>query len=246
MTDYFNLISEIAHTKRMNLFFLLNEKPCSLVDLTRHINLSKSEISRHLSRLIEIGIVEKNVNQKKYSLALLGQNLFPFFSPIEFILDHSEYFQNHSIPLPLDLSRQIDCLKKADFVSGIGNVLFKTKDIFETVQNRICIMSDQKFPFDFPPKTQEGLFIIPESLKDDRHLVEHFFERMEGRMLPNVPLSILLTDDKQGVIFFPLKTYDIDFNCCFLVNYQEGLEFLRSIWDYYWSIGKKPLFLSKQ
>jgi len=62
MIEYADLISELSNPIRIKILNLLNENPLILTNITNEIDdVSKSEVSRHLSRLMKHGFIQKEI-----------------------------------------------------------------------------------------------------------------------------------------------------------------------------------------
>ena len=120
-SDYSNLFSEFSNPVRLEITKILSEKYSTFTELSKKFNLSNSEVSRHISRLVEQGFIQKLANSKSYELTPLGEIILALFKPIEFIFQYLEYFRTHLISdLPVSLIRDIDVLSKSNFIEGTG------------------------------------------------------------------------------------------------------------------------------
>ena len=75
MSDYSDLISELSNPIRIKILLLLNENPATLTNIAEKIgDISKSEVSRHLSRLLEHGFIQKEMPAgRNYEISPFGK-----------------------------------------------------------------------------------------------------------------------------------------------------------------------------
>ena len=65
------LISELANYTRIEILNSLHEFPTTFTDLSKKLNISNSEVSRHVTRLTEHGFVQKDTSSRKFELTPL-------------------------------------------------------------------------------------------------------------------------------------------------------------------------------
>ena len=137
------ILNELAFPIRTKILEELASNPLKLSDISEKFTVSKSEISRHLSRLIEINIVTKDNLNHNYALTPLGEAFILLSLPVKFILDNNEFFENHFIDLPNNLYRMIDNLYQAELIIGSGDVLTSIQAILENTDSEVQILLDQ-------------------------------------------------------------------------------------------------------
>jgi DNA-binding IclR family transcriptional regulator len=89
MDDYLNIYSELTNPIRTQILMWIGDEPQALSDIATHFSISKPEISRHLSRMKNVGLVMQEASTRKYHPSALGITYLQLFSPIEFVLKHS-------------------------------------------------------------------------------------------------------------------------------------------------------------
>jgi predicted transcriptional regulator len=215
---------------------LLTGRSQALADLARELDLSKPEISRHLTRMRELHLVEKL--DKKHTLTSLGDIFLNLTSPIEFLIKEYDYFMNHTVDLPFSFVREIDSLMKSELLSGTGYFMSKIDEIQNGAIKKGKMMVDQPFPMS-QGHVDEALLIVPSYAKAE-NLNEEQLQKSctdyEVRTLPVINLTLGMVDTTYGFLLFPERiTGKIDYNHAFFVTDEMGLEFLSRLWDYYWT-----------
>lgn len=230
-----NLISEFMNPMRINILKLLSLTPASFTDLAKKFDISNSEVSRHCSRLEQHGFIKKEL--REYKLTSFGGLVLTLFSPIEFIFNKSDYFREHNIDdLSLQLIRNIFSLIDCELIEGTGDVMLKLQELADSALESFDVMTSQIFPFG-----KEGLdvsyLVTPQVMKMGKNTdVLNSNRSTQGRMLQKMPISIIIIDNKKGMIFFPNINNDPDFNSGFFASEENstGFQYIKDIWNYYW------------
>jgi len=68
MSVFGSLLSTFANLNRKNILELLNVTPSTMTGLAKKLEISNSEVSRHLSMLSEHGFVIKNARDNTFLL----------------------------------------------------------------------------------------------------------------------------------------------------------------------------------
>jgi predicted transcriptional regulator len=214
---------------------LLGEGPQALADFAQNLDLSKPEISRHLARMRELNLVERG--DKIHQLTSLGEVILNLTSPIEFLINHYDYFMNHKVDLPFIFVRDIDSLMNSELLSGTGYFMSKIEEIRKNTANEVRMMVDQPFPGN-KVQIEKAMFIVPQYAKTENlnlELIQDSCKYFEFRTLPVINLTLGIIDEKYGFLLFPEKiTGKIDYNHAFFITDETGLNFLTKLWTHFW------------
>lgn len=238
--SYF-LMNELSFPLRAQILEELFDNPLKLNDLAVKFDIiSKSEISRHLSRLLEIKIITKDNSSHNYSLTPLGEAYIFLSFPLRFVLNLHSFFEQHFIDLPPFLFKSIDCLSEAKLIVGSGEVLTSTQEILQNTEQKTQILLDQKFPLTLNKQINSGKYIVSPSMREKgAEYVKKSYKDVEFRGYNQIKHNMLISDDKIGILCFSSLNHIVDISSCFKVIDETGLNFLQSIWDYYWNLGEK-------
>ena len=253
MQDVQEKISSIfANPNRIRILSLLTDKPYTLTKLTEALgNTSNPVVSRQLTRLAEYGLVEKeSVTGREYVLTSFGNSLVELLYPLEFLFKHQLYFQEHTLDvLPGYLQRDLVALKNATMITGTGNVIVAIKRLVGSTENSMVALIDSAFG-NVNNKIKGLKLIVPSDMytnSDFKSRLENLSTRLKWediaiRIIPSVSLTMsIIDDDKSGLIVFPRRyDYKPDFSIAFEVNDNNGIEFLKKVWSYYWEQAKPP------
>ncbi|MBN1215429.1 MAG: ArsR family transcriptional regulator [Candidatus Lokiarchaeota archaeon] len=237
---YMDLISTFSNFIRIKILLLLNEKKLSMTKISELINtISKSEISRHLTKLAEVALIQKDITSgREYEISSFGKLVITVFEPILFIFKNKNYFQNHSLDyIPPILMKSINALEKAECILGIGKVMYKAKEIFNIPLEEIWMMIDNPYPIDMNVKKIN--FIVPPHMLELKGEIDTENIQYRVRVLSNIPILILITNLGNGALAFSkVGEKSPDYNEAFYIFDKKGINFLKSLWDYFWNKGK--------
>ncbi len=242
MDEYLTINSELSNPTRIQILSRIGENPQTLSEIASHFSISKPEISRHLSRLTNVGIIIKEPSTRKYKPSSLGETYLQLYSPIEFVLKHSTYFTDHYIDLPLHLTRNIDALMNAELVSELGNVLAKIQEMLNETIDEVKLMLDQRLPVvSLKEKIKNGHYIVPitmsgSQIESGREYLKKMYDNIEVRQLNSVTHFLMCTDEKQGIISFPTLQRKADWSSIWVVTDKLGLDYLQEIWNHFQSL----------
>ncbi|UCG01972.1 MAG: ArsR family transcriptional regulator [Candidatus Heimdallarchaeota archaeon] len=240
-------LTDILHPTRLKILEILGEGSQALATIARGLDLSKPEISRHLTRMRELNLVEKK--DKVHQLTNLGEVILNLTSPIEFVIHNYDYFMNHKIDLPTSLIRDIDSLMNSELMSGTGYLMSKMDEFRSNITNEVKMMIDQPFP-GTSVYIEKALLIVPSYAKSENlnlEILQEYCKYFEIRTLPIVNLTLGILDRKYGFLLFPDRIIGkIDYNHAFTVGDEMGLDFLSRIWDYFWEKAKLRVKSSEQ
>ncbi|MHA1991409.1 MAG: ArsR family transcriptional regulator [Candidatus Hodarchaeales archaeon] len=240
--EYSNVISEFSNPTRLKLIKIISDKPSTFTELSKNFDLSNSEVSRHLTRLTEYGFIQKRMNSKKYELSPLGETTLLIFQPLDFLFKNLDYFRTHLVTdLPSSFLKEIDVLNEAEFISTVGQVMIKIEEMVNKTEKSELVMTEEPFPFGKPGLNVK--YIVPFKMMELRNSIEDVNRSTDARLLPKIPIGMLISDKTMGIIFFPNLKGEPDFNSGFYLEKESnpnGFSWLIKIWNHFWNEGKIP------
>jgi predicted transcriptional regulator len=237
------LLFELSHPVRYDILHVISKKPTRLTKIAELVDANKPEVSRHLDRLKEVGVIEKDV-EGAFRIAPMGHLIMNCLPNIEFIAQRSEFFQNHDLSLlpPQFISRLGD-LKESELKEGaFGNIEF-TKGILEGTEKRIRVVTrealgtapkgllwDLKRGVDYKLVVSED-FEFPIAIHKCREggYPEEILDLMIDitRFIPSIPVASVV-NEKEAVVAFPARDGNMDYSVGF---YSTDEYFMRWCWD---------------
>ena len=108
-----SLYNELSSHVRLTILEMLREKDARFSEIVNRVELSSPEVSRHLKRLQDANLVEKQV-EGGYRLSLFGNTVMRITSSMEPLMDKSDYFLIHDTSvIPVQLLRELEALEDA-------------------------------------------------------------------------------------------------------------------------------------
>src|SRR5271166_3794212 len=114
---------------RMILLSEIRSQELRLTDLAERLSASVQETSKHLGRLVECKLIEKN-SGGTYELTSFGKLVFGILPSMSFVSEHRKYFLTHDISfLPNELLLRIGQLSENNFQDHVSNVLVECQHL---------------------------------------------------------------------------------------------------------------------
>ncbi len=108
---FYDMLFEMSNDIRHNILLLLLEKPERMTQIAKVLDLTSPEVSRHLTRLTETKLIEKDADNY-YSVTNFGEYLLNSLIDLEFITKHREYFLKHSaVNIPIRFQKRMSEIK---------------------------------------------------------------------------------------------------------------------------------------
>jgi predicted transcriptional regulator len=220
MEDLAELLFAAASVDRLTLFSSIGKERLRLTQLAGKLSASTQETSRHLSRLQEAGIIQKE-SDGCFNLTPFGKSLIVLLPSLKFLTRHREYFLSHDISLlPLEFLERIGELEQSEFAHGIGAVLSHTARVFREAKRYVWLASDNVMDLStLGGKAASGdvllRIIVPTaSIGGAPSLSPELATKVEVRLVEKVNAGLALSEKTAGVAF-PDGTGKIDFNSGF-------------------------------
>jgi predicted transcriptional regulator len=212
--DRLTLLSEIAIEKRR------------LSQLTAKLSATSQETSKHLMRLRNAKLIEKD-SDGFFGLTAFGRIIVNLLPSIRFVNENREYFLSHDISsLPIEFIERLGELQEGQYADKVGSVLAHTQQVVQSAEEYIWLMADHRLG-DQEYVTKSGKLksstltwrvIVPAGSNIDwtelRRTVGTHKGRIEYHLMENpndIKAGMALNEKIAGVIF-PTITGNLDFN----------------------------------
>jgi predicted transcriptional regulator len=259
LEEFYDLLFEFSNENRHLILLLLKENALRITDIEKELGLTNPEIRRHISRLNEINLIERNV-EGYYSLTPYGETSLKLLPELEFLSKNKEYFQTHVLNLPPSFLKQIGKLMKVRIISNPLDYVRQTQKLLKEVEGRVCLIVDQ-FPmnllYDIVDAIDRRVDIRLIESKDreidlseltpeeDNVLVRIKTSPLyEQRKSEKIQLQLYITE-YSCILCFPMRDDQYDYTG-FLCDDDAALEWCNDLFNYYWkpitsSVSKKSL-----
>jgi predicted transcriptional regulator len=201
------VLFELSSNRRANILFKIQKQNLKMQQISKSLDMTVTETFRHLQRLSDSKLVEKQVDGT-YAITSLGCLATDFLTGFNFLLDNTDYFLAHDVYcLPYEFVNRLGELSEAEFckeaMSGFNRV---RKMIFEA-KGCIWTMAEQVDTSHIEPtkeKVGNGLdfkFIMQQDIakkfanaKDNKLLIG-------SRYIDQVPVTLVINENEATVVF---------------------------------------------
>jgi predicted transcriptional regulator len=219
--------------------------------LSEKLRLHIQETSRHLSRLIEVKLVQKNADGLYY-LTPFGEHVHMLLPGFEFLNNHREYFLTHkSFHLPEEFIGRIGELSKCEYVKDVMVVFQNLERMFREAEDYSFRITDSYLMLAVPvalQATQDGLNLKILTIKDIEYPQEFDeitapYEKLmqEGHFIPreleHIDIFLAMSEKEVAALSFPLKDGGFDY-LGFKSKDKSALKWCRDLFEYYWTIAE--------
>jgi len=242
---FYDMLFEMSNDIRHNILLLIIQKPERMTQIAKELGLTSPEVSRHLARLSESKLIEKDKNNL-YHVTNFGEYLLNSFVDLEFITKNRDYFVKHSaVNIPPKFQKRMSEISKYTLISNFMEFLsFINKKINES-EEYVWLYIDQ-----YPILAVESMLnsiergvryrVIEQSDLSGPNIV---FEKKHliaiGDEVPKVEVRIhgrkdvyLFISDKGNAIAFPTQS---GFDYMGFVNEDANdSEWIKDLFEHYW------------
>ena len=238
------LLFEMSSPERISIMLELKKKSLKLSHVSRKMGLTVTESSRHLQRLREAKLIQKDT-EGYFSISPFGELILSLISPLNFVTKNQNYFLEYDIsPLPCEFVSRMGELIQGEIGSDILSNLEYLDQELRTADKFIWIQTDQIFknlipivaekikqPFDFR-------FISPEEVMppDSKAPLSSTTPNVKKRTLPKVNIVIVVTDKAAGFCL-PNRNGRLDYRNIH-GNGPKFRKWCQDLFLYYWERAK--------
>jgi predicted transcriptional regulator len=134
----------LASIDRLTLLSEIGVAKCRLSQLTTKISATPQETSKHLIRLREAKLIEKDPDGF-FCLTAFGKIMLNLLPSINFLTKNREYFLSHDISsLPLEFIERLGELQEGEHADNVGSVMAHIQQVVQEAEDYIWLMSDHR------------------------------------------------------------------------------------------------------
>jgi predicted transcriptional regulator len=252
-SGFHDLLFEVSNENRYIILVFLRQKAMRITDITRKIGLTTPEARRHVSRLGEVGLIQRDV-EGFYHITPYGEGILILLTEFDFMAQHNEYFQSHTLTkIPTVFLKRVGELIESRNIENAMDFLRHTESLFKEANEHVWLLLDQ-FPLNSLSTIMEAIergvqFKIIEPL--DRVLSPDIDSMtseetqalsrarhtpmFEHKMLDTVNVFLYLSESK-CVLAFPTSDGQYDYSG-FASSDDSSLEWCRELFQHYWDEG---------
>jgi predicted transcriptional regulator len=247
--DVSALLFTLSSLDRLSLLRAIDLRKQRQITLSKLINASAQECSRHLTRLSDAGLITKK-SDGLYETTPLGKSLLRLVPSIQFLATHKDFFVSHELTfLPHGFLERIGDLTDGTFVSHVSSVLEHIKSTISEAREFVWLISDQPIVTSlslgegFPSKAVQVRLISEPNLdlkgfsKARSLLPDQFRIATLGQVHVGMAIS-----EKIAGVSFPGPKGQIDFGTGFAGTDARFRSWCGDLFEQYWSKSSKVMF----
>ncbi len=240
----FKLLFELASAERVEIMVEIKKQSLRLSHISQKLDMTVTEASRHLQRLAEAKLVEKDVDGL-YKLTPFGELTLSLLPSFNFISKHRDYFTTHTLShLPHEFTSRIGDLKNCTFTDDIMITFHIVENMIQEAQEYVWILSDQILMSTQPLLEQavkrdaEFRLILPEDMipPPDFRPIPAIDKVIKRRTLKQVNAIIAVTEKKARVTF-PTTDGKLD-HLGFQTRDETARKWCNDLFLHYWERAK--------
>jgi predicted transcriptional regulator len=149
LEDLCNILFELSNEDRMRIIHRLSRDASNVTTLSRKLDLTTQESSRHLSRLINVGLIKKDVDG--LHLDFFGELILKQLEGLKFSSKHQSYFASHSLSeIPGEFIARIGELSDSNLVDNVMTSFHNVERLIKEAEEYILEMTDRYIMSTFP------------------------------------------------------------------------------------------------
>lgn len=205
----YDIIFEISNEDRHNILISLQNSNATLTQISNILNLKLSEARRHLSRLTEVELVERNPDGS-YSLTNYGKQILTQVDNIKFFTDNKEYFQTHSVnQIPHEFQSRLGDLSNSVLHQKMMSFLKEIEEVITYSTETLIIVVDE-LPFTIISSIENAIqrgvnikIISKEIESSEKEKLANIFalSRVSHRVLEKPGIMLIASNLKTTVSF---------------------------------------------
>jgi predicted transcriptional regulator len=253
MESLCDLLFEVSNEERLRILLQLEEGGKTITNLSRVLGITTQEASRHVSRLGEVGLTERDPDGN-HGLTPYGELTLRQIQGLKFTSQHRDYFKTHSLAnLPTEFVARIGEMTGSEFTD---NVMVTIHSIEETIRDAGEFLLNINVPYiasAFPlirESIERGVearflhtrdLVLPEIMRDDRDRtfsdqIIHEARRSglyEERLIDEIDLVLYMSEKRVAILTFPQEDGDFDF-LGFTSTDEAAHRWCRDVFRHYW------------
>jgi predicted transcriptional regulator len=247
---FHDFLFEVSNEIRYAILVSLRDKAKRITDITREMDLKTPEARRHVSRLSEVGLIQRNV-EGFYSITPYGEGMLILLREFDFMTRHRDYFQSHKLTtIPGAFLKRISELSESTETDNAMDFLRQTENLLKEAAEYVWLLADQ-FPMNSLTSIVEAIergvqFRIIEPRErilnpDIESMTSEEIQALgrtrqtplvEQRMVDDVNVSLFLSENR-CVIAFPTPEGQYDYTG-FTASDGSSLNWCRGLFRHYW------------
>jgi len=247
MESLCDLLFEVSNEVRLTILQMLRGGATTVTSLAKELDISNQECSRHVSRLQDSGLAEKDPDGM-YRLTEFGKLFLKQIEGPMFTSENREYFTSHTVDrVPEAFIARIGELKGSLYVDDVMAVFQNIQEACHESEEYIWMVTDHHLNLVHPhlqaavDRGIEFRMIEPEVVEHAPHVeVLPRVRPGEVRGLEGVDVFIVISEKEAAALAFPETEGDYDY-LGFTSRDEGTLKWCKELFLYYWDKARPKL-----
>ena len=258
--DFYDLIFEVSNEYRHKILLLLQKKALRLTHIAKDMGLNNPEIRRHISRLQNVGLIQRDI-EGFYHLTPFGELVLGQLGELEFTSRHREYFKSHSLAnLPSNFISRISDLSGSMFTADIFGFFYNIETVIKEAEEYVWFNVDQ-YPVTalsyIVKALEKGVKFRTieheESIAGHHLILQAPDETQTMTLVRTTPLIeqrtsskidvILYLSEKRCVLAFPDIDRGFDYRG-FTATDERARRWCTDLFQHYWNVAEPKVYIS--
>ncbi len=242
MTEISELLFEMSSETRLEIIKEIKINPSNQTNIAKTLDISVQEASRHITRLSDTKIIEKD-RDNICQITGFGNVLLSVLPTMEFFVKNDDYFVNHNLDnFPPEFLYRMGDLLDSEYSNFVSDTFRHVEQVFDESKKFVWAIADQplisnKSILSYLEK-QEGVSLKILIKKDNSGDLKHALkDRIEIRYCDNPVAGMILNEKIAGVVFKG-KNNALDFSSGFGTTSEKSYKWCYDFFRYCWGQNK--------
>lgn len=254
MENLCDLFFELSNEDRLRILYQINKEAMNVTNLSKELNLTIQEASRHLSRLSDVGLTQKD-SEGLYHLTFYGELVLTQTEGLAFTSKYRDYFTSHlAVHLPPQFVSRMGDLAGGTYTDDISDAFYRVDKVIQEAEEYIWTIADQYIMSTYP-LLREALrrnvevrnieardWVVSPDIRQAWHTKEAVHSiwaetRTKGllkeRMLHRLDVFLYMSEKEVAGVAFPLQDGKFDY-LGFAGTNERTLKWCMDLFLYYW------------
>jgi predicted transcriptional regulator len=247
---FHDLLFELSNENRYEILVFLRKKAMRISDITREVMLKTPEARRHISRLVEIGLIQRDI-EGYYHLTHYGETVLISLNEFIFLSNHKDYLTSHNLNgIPTRFLKRISEIDVSKKVESVIDFLRFSESLFRESNEYVWLLVDQ-FPLNSLSTIVDAIergvqfkIIEPKDRTYSPDLDSMTTEEFKALRLTNIAPSVeqkilrevqvfLFLSELKCIIAFPNSDGRFDYTGFMSID-KSSLNWCNELFQYYW------------
>lgn len=233
---------ELSHRARIGMMRLASGRPVRHRDMVLGSGLAPSEVTRHVGRLLDIGVLKKN-RDGSFEITRFGKLILERLDSLEYTVSNSQYFERHDmemIPPGFDAVSMLQRTEKIEGAMDVFNAILRVNIGAHHFINSIQAEFSDALILAHVEKLRSGVELNM-LVKGGKRLPTEYMDNRAAAISVRAAETIpyfYTANESEALVCFNGPGNKIDYSVGFRSSDPAFLEWCDVLFDRYWMRGR--------